>query len=67
MGCDEQYDRSYRHEALVVPTNKRNIKQIAPYGDNLAALCDDGTLWVVTGCHSMSKWLRFPPIPQDKV
>lgn len=67
MGCDEQYDRAYRHEAPVKKTIVRNIKQIAPYGDNLAALCDDGTLWFTIGSNSLSEWKRFPSIPQDKI
>ena len=38
---------------------------MSPYGDGIetVALCNDGTLWQLTG---HSQWVEMPPIPQDE-
>lgn len=55
------------HE-LIPP--KRKVVQIEamphhPNYLNLAALCDDGTIWEF--CNNDKRWRRIPDIPQDEV
>lgn len=40
----------------------RRIIQLHSSGSTLAALCDDGTAWLI---NPELEWLRLPPIPQD--
>jgi len=38
---------------------------MSPYGDGIetVALCNDGTMWQLTG---HQQWVEMPPIPQDE-
>jgi hypothetical protein len=40
---------------------KRQIVQISVADGGLAALCSDGTIWIL----AESNWHSAPPIPQD--
>lgn len=35
-------------------------------GDNVFALCDDGTIWFIPEPY-MGGWIALPPIPQDEL
>jgi hypothetical protein len=39
----------------------KRIIQIAPYGDDIAALCDDSTVWHLP---PDGKWQQLPHIPE---
>lgn len=48
----------------------RHIVLIIPVKGDIAALCDDGTVWVLADyneMHSQRKWVRVRDIPQNDV
>ena len=44
------------------PKQARKVVQISNAEHDIAALCDDGTVWVGTD----RGWVKLPPIPQDE-
>lgn len=44
---------------------ERKIVQISSAENRLESLCNDGTVWRINDCGT--KWIKYPPIPQDAV
>ena len=53
----------YKAEQPAPTKPERKFVRIAAIGDNLFALCSDGTIWTTSPCSET--WTKLPPIPQD--
>ena len=49
-------------EPVAVPAPTRKVVQIAAAGEDLFALCDDGTTWAL----GSKGWTQLPAIPQPE-
>ena len=47
-----------------VKPGRRRIVHLGQNGEDLVALCDDGTVWVKLGTNSQPEWFQVPGIPQ---